>query len=153
MRQSSAPAMHRPSLWFTLAIFAVLFGRAALCDTLLVFPGTGEGDPFDGPVTFTTDDSGVFNGEFINTTGKRILDLHFALDPGDPLLGPMSSLFSLSSGNDDGTELNLFAGTSPGITENQVFTVETRGGVLDDTTITMTPTPTFTGKPAGMPEP
>ena len=149
MRQSSVSIMRRLSFWFILAAFAALFGRAALCDTLLVYPGTGEGDPFDGPVTFMTDDMGEFAGEYINTTGKPILDLHFALDPGDPLLGPMSSLFSDSSGNKAGTKLNLYAGTSPGIAVNQVFTVMARGGSLDNTSITMTPT--FTGKK--MPEP
>lgn len=142
--------MRRSLFWFTLAIFAVLFGRAALCDTLSIYPGTGEGDPFGGPITFMTDANGDFEGEYINTTGRPILDLHFMLNPGDRFLGPMSSLFSESTGNDAGTELNLYAGTSPGIAVNQVFTVTTGGIALDNTSIRMTPT--FTGRQP-MPEP
>ena len=144
MNCSERSVVLRPGLWLGLAILIWVLPPVAVGDTILILPGTGEGDPFGGPITIQTA-NGEFANEYINTTGKVILDMHFQLNPGDGLVGVMTDFFSKQTINQDGTAIDVFAaGADPGIAENQVFLLDFRG-IGDKTTITITPT--FTGVP------
>lgn len=141
-----------PRSVFLLAsvLLGLLISSPASSDTITIGRVAGpEAIPFNGAITIDTGATGEFIGEYINMTGRTILDLHFRLNPGDRFISFMSDFFSESTRNRAGTELDAFAGTSPGIADLQDFRLVAAGLALENTSITITPT--FTGRPA--PEP
>jgi hypothetical protein len=133
--------------WLGLALIAGMLGSPAFGDTIQVISGTGEGDPFAGAITFQVDKTtDEFTGEYINTTGETILDLHFQINPAGPV-GLMTPFFSTI--NTNGGDIDAYAGTDPGIAENQVFQIIFTGSYAPSITVT----PSFIGVPEPAPEP
>jgi len=130
----------RSLFWPELILLACSLTSSAFGDTITIKPGTGEGDPFGGAITIQVV-NGTFTNEYINTTGKAILDLHIVDNPAF-VLNAVSPFFSIV---DLGPPINMFAGTAPGIGLFQVFEIDVNGGAGLNTSITITPT--FTGTP------
>lgn len=130
------PSVFRPEL----ILLACSLTSSAFGDTITILPGTGEGDPFGGPITIQVI-AGAFSNEYINTTGKAILDLHIVDNPAF-VLNAVSPFFSIV---DLGPPIDMFAGTAPGIAPFQVFEIAVNGASGLNTSITITPT--FTGTP------
>jgi hypothetical protein len=127
-----------------LVILFCSFTSSAYSDTIVIKPGTGEGDPFSGPITIQVV-NGAFSNEYINTTGRAILDLHIEENP-PFVLEALSEFFSVIN---PGPPIEMYAGTGPGIAAFQVFEIDVNGAA--GLNLSMTVTPTFTGTPEPSP--